>query len=459
MNRTPDLHAKTAMPPAPYAPVASRFFVLGLLILTAVGAIADRAIERLRADVAAVTYSEDVLTTLTGIESEVAKANSARRGFLIARDSSFINEFVASRGDAENLLDDLDSLTQDSPEQRRRATKLRRAAREGLALMQASTEVATRVSVADNVLLPTDGSAPTLRSALYGLMAEERRILVERENRAETTQLAADFALAGGFALAFGLFYLASRRSARAAMEREDANRLLAERAVELGVANRQLEELLLATSQRLHEPLREIEVYAVGVASTASANDDMTAGLGRAATAMRRMVDDLRVYAQLSSYEPARERVPLDPLLDAMVKRLQPSIASSDATVTVDRDLPTVLGDTTLIDWIVSQLVDNALTFHQAGSPPEVHIGGARIGDRVRVSVSDRGPGILRDNQARIFHLFERLDRTDVRGNGIGLAIAQRAAELMGTRVRIESELGEGSTFSVDLPPAHAIS
>jgi signal transduction histidine kinase len=140
------------------------------------------------------------------------------------------------------------------------------------------------------------------------------------------------------------------------------------------------------------------------------------------------------------------------------MFERLQSSIAASEATVTVDRGLPTVLGDTTLINWIVGQLVDNALTFHRAGSPPEVRISAVLVGDRVRVSVSDRGPGILRDNQARIFHLFERLDRTDELGSGIGLPIAQRAAELMGSRVRVESELGEGSTFSVDLPPARGM-
>jgi len=447
------------MPSAPYARIASRFFVLGLLILAAVGVIAEVAIERLRADGAAVTRSHDVLTTLTGIESEIAKASSARRGFLIARDSSFINQYVAARGHVDDLFDDLDSLTRDNPSQRARAATLRGAADERLALMQSSMQRAVRDTPIEKELLPTDASALTLRSALYALIAEERRILVERENRAETTQLAADFAIGGGFALAFALFYLASRRSARAAIARGEANRLLAERALELGVANRQLEELLLSTSLRLDEPLRDIELTAAGFASTTTPSETTLAALSRGTGAMRRLVDDLLVYARLAAYEPARERVPLDQVVAASVERHRATIASTGATVSIDRDLPTVLTDRTLIEWVLGQLVDNALTFHQDGTPPEVRIGAALVGDRVRVAVSDKGIGILRDNQARIFHLFERLDRSDSLGSGIGLPIAQRAAELMGTRIRVDSELGEGSIFSIDLPAARGMS
>jgi CHASE3 domain sensor protein len=168
---TPNKNVTRAMLPVPYAPVASRFFLLGLLILTAVGVIANRAIERLRADGASVGHSHDVLTTLTGIESEMAKASSARRGFLIARDSSFVNQYSAARNHADDLFDDLDSLTQDSPEQRNRAATLRRAAAERFTLMRTSMESPRGIDRGGKELLPTDASALKLRSALYGLMA------------------------------------------------------------------------------------------------------------------------------------------------------------------------------------------------------------------------------------------------------------------------------------------------
>ncbi len=432
----------TAMPPL-YAPVASRFFVLGLIILTAVGIISYLAIARLREDAAAVIHSHDVITNLAGIEGEMAKASSARRGFVIARDSSFISQFQSARGHTLDLLDNLDSLTQDTPAQREHAVDLRRATLDRLGLMQASMNAVSRGGDAKE-LLPTDVSALTLRSTLNELVTEERRLLVERENRAEATQLAADFTISGGFALAFALFYFASRRSARTAMERGEANRLLAERAVELDVANRQLEELLLATSLRLDEPLREIE-------GSGTAPTDAALGL-------RCIVDDLGTYARLANYETARERVPLTRAVAAVLAAQQSAIETTNASVQVDPDLPAVIGDPTLIEWILTQLVDNALRFASAGTPPQVHISAPLAGDRVRLTVSDRGPGILRDNQARIFHLFERLGHTATPGSGIGLPIAQRAAELMGSRVRVESELGEGSSFTVELPQARGI-
>jgi signal transduction histidine kinase len=173
----------------------------------------------------------------------------------------------------------------------------------------------------------------------------------------------------------------------------------------------------------------------------------------------MRRIVDDLRTYARLARYEPARERVPLAALVANVIDAHAEVIEASGATVHIDGDLPIVVGDATLIEWILTQLVDNALAFVQSDRVAEVRIGATVTGDRVRLSVTDRGPGILRDNQARVFHLFERLGRDDVAGSGIGLPIAQRSAELMGTRVRLESELGEGSTFSIELPLARGAS
>lgn len=433
----------TAMPPL-YAPVASRFFVLGLIILTAVGIVSYLAIARLREDAAAVIHSHDVITNLAGIEGEMAKASSARRGFVIARDSGFVSQFQSARSHTIDLLDNLDSLTQDNPAQRERAADLRRATLDRLGLMQGSMNAVSRGGGDAKELLPTDASALTLRSTLNELVTEERRLLVERENRAEATQLAADFTISGGFALAFALFYFASRRSARTAMERGEANRLLAERAVELDVANRQLEELLLATSLRLDEPLREIE-------GSGTAPTDAALGL-------RCIVDDLGTYARLANYETARERVPLTRAVATVLAAQQSAIETTNAGVQVDPDLPAVIGDPTLIEWILTQLVDNALRFASAGAPPQVHISAPLAGDRVRLTVSDRGPGILRDNQARIFHLFERLGHTETPGSGIGLPIAQRAAELMGSRVRVESELGEGSSFTVELPQARGI-
>ena len=87
---------------------------------------------------------------------------------------------------------------------------------------------------------------------------------------------------------------------------------------------------------------------------------------------------------------------------------------------------------------------------------PDEAPEGGSAAttdGARTTMAVSDKGIGSVRDNHARIVSLFERLDQRELHGSGVGLSIAQRAAELLSTRIRVESEPGAGSTFSFSLP------
>ncbi len=71
-------------------------------------------------------------------------------------------------------------------------------------------------------------------------------------------------------------------------------------------------------------------------------------------------------------------------------------------------------------------------------------------------VSVSDTGPGILEDDQAKIFGEFQQSDSSSTRqkgGTGLGLSIAKRIVELHGGRIWVESVLGKGSTFAFSLP------
>ena len=73
-----------------------------------------------------------------------------------------------------------------------------------------------------------------------------------------------------------------------------------------------------------------------------------------------------------------------------------------------------------------------------------------------VRISVSDTGPGISEENQTRIFEKFRQLEGSLTRkepGTGLGLAICKQLSELLAASISVESTLGEGSTFHLDLP------
>ena len=97
--------------------------------------------------------------------------------------------------------------------------------------------------------------------------------------------------------------------------------------------------------------------------------------------------------------------------------------------------------------------LVGNAIKFTDTG---EVRVTAKTIDGHFNVSVSDTGPGIPAEHQTRIFEQFQQVDNSNTRakgGTGLGLAIARQIVEMHGGRIWVESTLGKGSTFQMELP------
>ena len=110
-------------------------------------------------------------------------------------------------------------------------------------------------------------------------------------------------------------------------------------------------------------------------------------------------------------------------------------------------------LGDPIRIEQIVANLVSNAIKFSDEGTPIDIEI--AREGVAVEIKVRDYGRGIPADKFDEVFEKFKRLEdplRMETGGAGLGLFIVRQLARAMGGDVRVESELGRGSTFTVTL-------
>jgi GAF domain-containing protein/anti-sigma regulatory factor (Ser/Thr protein kinase) len=118
-----------------------------------------------------------------------------------------------------------------------------------------------------------------------------------------------------------------------------------------------------------------------------------------------------------------------------------------------VAKSLPIGLGDEQRITQVLLNLVGNAIKFTDAG---EVRVTARAINGHFNVSVSDTGPGIPVEHQGRIFEQFQQVDNSNTRakgGTGLGLAIAKQIVEMHGGRIWVESTLGKGSTFQMELP------
>ena len=98
----------------------------------------------------------------------------------------------------------------------------------------------------------------------------------------------------------------------------------------------------------------------------------------------------------------------------------------------------------------VVLNLLSNAIRHTQAGG--SVKLSATTAGNRTRVAVADTGDGIARDDLQRIFEEFFQAGNHAPGGIGLGLSISRRLVQLMGGSIEVESELGRGSVFTVDL-------
>jgi signal transduction histidine kinase len=116
------------------------------------------------------------------------------------------------------------------------------------------------------------------------------------------------------------------------------------------------------------------------------------------------------------------------------------------------------VLGDATLLGRVITNLVDNAIKYTPEGGM--VTVSCETRGERVLISVADTGFGIAKADQVSVFGKFSRIKRPEtieIKGSGLGLAIVKSIVGWHNGRVWVESELGKGSTFYVELPVGKA--
>lgn len=116
------------------------------------------------------------------------------------------------------------------------------------------------------------------------------------------------------------------------------------------------------------------------------------------------------------------------------------------------------VRADATRFKQVLMNLIGNAIKFTPEGG--RIEVVGQRLGESVRIEVRDSGPGIIEEDQQRIFEAFYRVGQTEksVEGTGLGLAITRRLVELHGGQLGLESQIGKGSCFYFTLPCAETV-
>jgi len=230
------------------------------------------------------------------------------------------------------------------------------------------------------------------------------------------------------------------------------------ERTQALAAAHAAKSRFLAAASHDLRQPVVTIGLL-VGLLReqvTAPALRSMVARVDEAVAAMESLLAGLLDLSRLEAgtVRVRPQRVPLQPLFDAVAVHEDEAARRKGLRLRVRPTRRAVWADPVLLEQIVRNLVSNAVRYTDAGGV----LVAARpaTGGRVRVQVWDTGRGIASAQQAAVFEEFVQLDnpqRERSQGLGLGLALVQRSAALLGAALALRSVPGRGSCFSLDLP------
>jgi PAS domain S-box-containing protein len=233
----------------------------------------------------------------------------------------------------------------------------------------------------------------------------------------------------------------------------------VAERTSQLVAVNKELESFSYSISHDLRAPLRAILGFSQILSNRHCSSLDeegqqyMTY-IVEASTRMEQLINDLLNYSRLGRKSINIHKVQLSLIIDNVYSDFKQKLKDIGAKFIVDKELPQISGDETLLRQIFTNLIDNAIKYRQVEVPLEIKIDFAHKNQSSILTVSDNGIGISEEYFEKIFNIFQRLHNDDqYSGTGIGLATVKKAVGLLNGTVGIKSVVGKGSTFFLKFP------
>jgi PAS domain S-box-containing protein len=219
-----------------------------------------------------------------------------------------------------------------------------------------------------------------------------------------------------------------------------------------------QMESFCYSIAHDLRAPLRSMSGFSELLARELGPElrpeaKDYAERIQQSAARMDNLINDLLQYGRLNTIDLPVQEVDLEKIYADVRNQLAPDIEQRRAVVVKKGPLPRVFGNRVVLQVALSNLLGNAMRFVAPGTRPKVILRPEMRQEYLRLWIEDNGIGIAPENLGKIFGVFQRLHKPETYpGTGIGLALVSKGIERIGGRVGVESEVGRGSKFWMEV-------
>lgn len=250
----------------------------------------------------------------------------------------------------------------------------------------------------------------------------------------------------------------AAEKQAQADLQRhaDSLELTVAERTAKLREIIGELEAFSFSLSHDMRAPLRAIQNFSkFALEDCGEKGAPFLSKVINAASRLDRMIEEVLSFTKIAHQEIRLESLDVNCLVQDIIAE-RPELQPPHAEIIVETPLQSMRGHEASLTQCLTNLLANAVKFVARDVKPRVIVSSESRGEGVRLWIEDNGIGIEPSAQTKLFEMFYRINSDrDYDGTGLGLAIVRKAAERMGGTVGVESELGRGSRFWLELPKA----